>query len=85
MIDPTRYATVTGAAKQAGVKRPTLVSAIARGELSIAITADGLRLVELVDVARWAADTTRRRGPKTRRPLRSEADLDGLVELVRRS
>jgi len=63
MIDPTEYATVTGAARELGLVRTTLLSAIARGEVEPVTLADGMRIVRLDDVNAWAK-VIRKRGPK---------------------
>jgi hypothetical protein len=54
-VKPCDYITVTGAAKRIGTRHSTIGSAIKRGELAVVETADGTRLLLVVDVQRWAS------------------------------
>lgn len=63
-MDAKKLHTIPGAARAANLHQPTLRFAIARGDVPVAEhTADGVPLVRLRDVERFAANRPRR-GPK---------------------
>ena len=60
-----KYKRITLVAKELGIPRTTLISAVDRGEISGALTACGLILIDPHSAEKWAKDSTRRTGPKT--------------------
>lgn len=64
MIDPTKYGTITEAAKAAKIGRGGLRHAIARGEITKTVeTIGGTTLVNVEAVKRWSKNRPPR-GPK---------------------
>ena len=53
-IDTSKLYRIAIAAQRTGVGRTTLLAAIDRGELTVYETGDGLPLVTLADVRKWA-------------------------------
>ena len=67
-MEAARYATVGGAAKMLGINRTTLVQAVRRGAVAVAVLADGERLVAVADVQRWAADPAMHQRGRKKKP-----------------
>ena len=59
-----KYKRIGLVARELGVPRTTLISAVARGEIDGAVTACGLPLIDPASAKRWAADETRKPGRK---------------------
>lgn len=62
-MDVAKLYRIAVAARDVGVQRSTLKSAIDRGEVAVFESACGLPMVRLADVVQWAAQE-RSRGPK---------------------